>query len=230
MRAPTRKLLEVRYDAPMTQAPKLLIAADAALTAILREEFARCAGLALSCAHSTEAALRAIDQEPPQILLLDDNSLAAEIFLPQARAAGFAGAAIILASAPRPTLADLGVCIPRPFRFAELLARVRALSAQAEPVIGPYRLRADFAELTDETGRRIRLTEKETAILSALARAEGGVLAREVLLRDVWGYNRAVTTHTLETHVHRLRRKLEREPSRPRLLLTEKGGYRLNRL
>ncbi len=215
----------------MPQAPKLLIAGDAGLIATLREEFARCdGGAVVACADSAEAALRAIAERPPQILLLDDDMLAAESFLPESRAAGFAGEAIILARRPRPALFALGDCLPRPFRFAELCARVVALAAQRAHAIGPYRFRADLAELTDAAGRRVRLTEKESAILAALARAEGGALARDALLRDIWGYNSAVATHTLETHIHRLRRKLERDPSRPRLLLTEKGGYRLAQL
>jgi DNA-binding response OmpR family regulator len=75
---------------------------------------------------------------------------------------------------------------------------------------------------------RIRLTDKETAILKFLYRAAGKPVARQVLLNEVWGYNAAVTTHTLETHVYRLRQKIEADPASSRLLLTEGGGYRLN--
>jgi DNA-binding response OmpR family regulator len=76
--------------------------------------------------------------------------------------------------------------------------------------------------------RKIRLTDKETSILRFLYRAGGKTVLRQVLLNEVWGYNSAVTTHTLETHIYRLRQKAEPDPSQPRLLLTESGGYRLD--
>ena len=60
-----------------------------------------------------------------------------------------------------------------------------------------------------------------------LYRAQDGVVARDVLLHEVWGYNAGVTTHTLETHIYRLRQKIEPEPGQARLLLTDAGGYRL---
>jgi DNA-binding response OmpR family regulator len=60
-----------------------------------------------------------------------------------------------------------------------------------------------------------------------LARAGEKVVARDVLLNEVWGYNAGVTTHTLETHIYRLRQKIERDPSNAALLVTEPGGYRL---
>ena len=74
---------------------------------------------------------------------------------------------------------------------------------------------------------KVRLTEKETAILKYLYRAGDKVVGREVLLDDVWGYNTEVDTHTLETHIYRLRQKIEEDPSRAVLLVTESGGYRL---
>jgi DNA-binding response OmpR family regulator len=81
--------------------------------------------------------------------------------------------------------------------------------------------------LDTENDRKIRLTEKETAILKFLYRAGDKPVAREVLLDEVWGYNAAVATHTLETHIYRLRQKIERDPSNATILVTEPGGYRL---
>jgi DNA-binding response OmpR family regulator len=125
--------------------------------------------------------------------------------------------------------------IAKPFRLAELLARLRAQvrifenSEDAVFTIGPYTFRPS-AKLLQEPARnrRIRLTEKEAAILKFLYRAGTQPVARQVLLNEVWGYNAAVTTHTLETHIYRLRQKIEPDPSNARLLVTEGGGYRLD--
>jgi DNA-binding response OmpR family regulator len=125
--------------------------------------------------------------------------------------------------------------IAKPFRLAELLARLRAQvrifenSEDAVFAIGPYTFRPS-AKLLQEPARnrRIRLTEKEAAILKFLYRAGTQPVARQVLLNEVWGYNAAVTTHTLETHIYRLRQKIEPDPSNARLLVTEGGGYRLD--
>ena len=125
--------------------------------------------------------------------------------------------------------------ISKPFRLAELLARVRAQlrifenSEDATFNIGPFVFRPSAKQLSEPvTNRRIRLTEKEAAILKYLYRAGPRPVARQVLLNEVWGYNAAVTTHTLETHIYRLRQKIEADPSNACLLLTEGGGYRLD--
>lgn len=123
--------------------------------------------------------------------------------------------------------------ITKPFKFPVLLARIRAQLRQHEQSedavfsIGPYTFRPAVKMLTDEEGRKIRLTEKETNILKFLYRASDQVVARDILLHEVWGYNAGVTTHTLETHIYRLRQKIEPDPSNARLLVTESGGYRL---
>jgi DNA-binding response OmpR family regulator len=95
--------------------------------------------------------------------------------------------------------------------------------------IGPYTFRPAGKLLQDQArGRRIRLTEKEAAILKFLYRAGTHAVGRQVLLNEVWGYNASVTTHTLETHIYRLRQKIEPDPANARLLITEGGGYRLD--
>jgi DNA-binding response OmpR family regulator len=76
-------------------------------------------------------------------------------------------------------------------------------------------------------GNKVRLTEKETAILRFLYRAGQKSISREVLLQEVWGYNSGVTTHTLETHIYRLRQKIEKDAAMPEILVTEAGGYKL---
>ncbi|MDO9710856.1 response regulator transcription factor [Paracraurococcus lichenis] len=125
--------------------------------------------------------------------------------------------------------------IAKPFRLNELLARLRAQlrvfdnSEDAVFIIGPYSFRPSAKLLMEPArNRKIRLTEKESAILKYLYRAGGRPVGRQVLLNEVWGYNSAVTTHTLETHIYRLRQKIEPDPSNARLLLTEGGGYRLD--
>ena len=123
--------------------------------------------------------------------------------------------------------------VAKPFKFPVLLARIRAQLRQHEQSedatfpIGPYLFRPGAKMLIDENDRKIRLTEKETNILKFLYRAGGRTVEREVLLREVWGYNAGVTTHTLETHIYRLRQKIEPDPSSASILLTEAGGYRL---
>lgn len=123
--------------------------------------------------------------------------------------------------------------VTKPFRFAVLLARIRAhlrsheQSEDAVFRIGPYDFRPASKMLVDDKGRKVRLTEKETNILKYLYRAGAKAVSREELLTEVWGYNAGVTTHTLETHIYRLRQKIEPEPGQARLLLTDAGGYRL---
>ena len=124
--------------------------------------------------------------------------------------------------------------ISKPFRLGVLLARLRAQLRQHEQsedavfTIGPYTFRPSAKVLETPDGKtKIRLTEKETAILKYLYRTGGKPVGRDVLLGEVWGYNAGVTTHTLETHVYRLRQKIEEDPSDAKILVTEAGGYRL---
>ncbi|HET7883268.1 MAG TPA: response regulator transcription factor [Acetobacteraceae bacterium] len=123
--------------------------------------------------------------------------------------------------------------IAKPFRAAELLARLRAQlrvfdrSEQVVFPVGPYTFRPAKKLLHDPAkNRRIRLTDKETAVLKFLYRSDSAV-NRQILMHEVWGYNSTVTTHTLETHIYRLRQKIEADPANPSLLVTEGGGYRL---
>ncbi len=123
--------------------------------------------------------------------------------------------------------------VAKPFKFAVLIARIRAqlrsheASEDAVFKIGPYTFRPGAKMLVSEKGSKLKLTEKETAILRFLYRAGQKVVSRDILLQEVWGYNAAVTTHTLETHVYRLRQKIETNPSAARILVTEPGGYKL---
>jgi DNA-binding response OmpR family regulator len=123
-------------------------------------------------------------------------------------------------------------CLAKPFRFSALLARLHSLNAHQAAgedkvvKIGPYSFHPS-AKLLQADGRKVRLTEKETNILKFL-HASAGTVPREILLHEVWGYGPAVATHTLETHIYRLRKKIEQYPGKAQILLTEGGGYRLS--
>ena len=122
--------------------------------------------------------------------------------------------------------------ITRPFRFAALLSRLHGLNTHqgagdgTAVKIGPYTFHPS-AKLLQSENRKVRLTEKETNILKFL-HASAGTVPRDILLHEVWGYGPAVATHTLETHIYRLRKKIEQDPARAQILLTEDGGYRLS--
>jgi DNA-binding response OmpR family regulator len=123
--------------------------------------------------------------------------------------------------------------VTKPFRFAVLLARIRSqlrqhdASEDAVFTIGPYSFRPAAKVLLGAKGGKVRLTEKETAILRYLFRAAQKPVSRDVLLQEVWGYNSGVTTHTLETHIYRLRQKIEQDAGNPAILVTDAGGYKL---
>jgi DNA-binding response OmpR family regulator len=124
--------------------------------------------------------------------------------------------------------------VSKPFNTGVLLARMRAQLRQFEQSedavfrVGPYVFKPSQKLLIEEgdDDAKIRLTEKETEILKFLYRAEKPV-SRDVLLNEVWGYNAGVTTHTLETHIYRLRQKIETDPGNAAILVTESSGYRL---
>jgi DNA-binding response OmpR family regulator len=124
--------------------------------------------------------------------------------------------------------------ITKPFKFPVLLARLRAQLRQHEQSedaifsLGPYTFKPSIKILVTADGKKIRLTEKETNILKFLYRATEHVVPRDILLLEVWGYNAGVTTHTLETHIYRLRQKIEPDPGKASILITENGGYRLS--
>ena len=157
----------------------------------------------------------------------------------QMRRNGFRGPIIMLTGQGSDADTVLGLesgandYVVKPFKFAVLLARIRAQLRQHEASedaifrIGPYTFRPGAKILVNEKGSKLKLTEKETAILRYLYRAGTRVVSRDTLLSEVWGYNAHVTTHTLETHIYRLRQKIEINPASARILVTEPGGYKL---
>ena len=121
----------------------------------------------------------------------------------------------------------------KPLKFSNLLARIHIqlrqfeLSDGANFLLGPYIFKPASKMLLNSKKDKIRLTEKETNILKFLLGANNATVSRDVLLHEVWGYNAGVTTHTLETHIYRLRQKIEPDPTQVSLLVTEGGGYKI---
>lgn len=213
--------------ARMSRSKKILIVASPGLRAGLIEQLALYPEFELAESGALEDCARLVEDTTPDLMLLDAECGVEPAAI--ARSVGFAGPILLLGGGA----AGSAERIVKPFRFADLLARIREnlrprADEQSDVVaVGAYRFRPGSNSLVHAQGKSLRLTEKETAILSRLARARGDTVSRDVLLRDVWGYNPAVTTRTLETHIHRLRRKIEPDPSNARLLVTENKGYRL---
>jgi DNA-binding response OmpR family regulator len=201
----------------------------------LHEEFQ-----ALEAATAAEGVLAAVDRRPDLILLdVDLPDMNGREACRQMRQRGVVAPIIMLTAADtdEDTIKGLDAgandYVTKPFKFQVLLARIRAQLRSAEQSegavfhLGTYEFRPSAKLLIDANQKKIRLTEKETNILKYLYRAGEKAVSREELLAEVWGYNAGVTTHTLETHVYRLRQKIEPDPSNARLLVTEAGGYRL---
>jgi DNA-binding response OmpR family regulator len=225
--ASVRKILVVEDDEDLRQA--------------LAEQLAVHPEFSVSLAASGEEATTAIRAGHLDLVLMD-------VGLPDAdgrdvvrtvRSSGFQGPVIMLTGqdSEDDTIQGLDAgandYVTKPFRFAVLLARIRAQLRSHEAsedvvfALGPYTFRPSTKLLTSDKGSKVRLTEKETSILRYLYRAGGKVIGRDELLQEVWGYNAEVTTHTLETHIYRLRQKIEKDPSNAVLLVTEAGGYKL---
>ena len=218
--------------------PVLIVDGDAGLRAILVEQLAVDGEFAVTQAATLAEAQAALATAVPQF-----DAVILDACLPDGdgwnlranlRQQGFKMPVIVLTADTGPADAS-GEVIAKPFRLSELLTRLRGLLRDFDNgddlviVIGRFSFHP-AAKCLLETGSdtRIRLTEKEVAILRFLHRAGTQPVTRQVLLNEVWGYNAAVTTHTLETHIYRLRKKIEPDPAHARLLLTEGGGYRLN--
>ena len=192
-------------------------------------------------AASPGEGVKVVDDERIDLILLDVDmpELDGREMCKKLRRSGFKSPIIMLTGQDSDADTILGLdagandYVTKPFRFAVLLARIRSQLRQHEQSedavfsIGPYSFKPASKLLIDDGERKIRLTEKETSILKFLYRAGEKVVTRDVLLHEVWGYNAKVTTHTLETHIYRLRQKIETDPTQSELLLTEAGGYKL---
>lgn len=219
----------------------LIVDDDLSLREALAEQLRLHEEFAISEAGTATAGINGVKAEQIDMVLMDvglpdlDGREAVRIL----RKNGFKGPIIMLTGHDSEADTVLGLesgandYVTKPFKFAVLLARIRAHLRQHEASedavfsIGPYTFRPSAKLLTTIKGTKLRLTEKETAILRYLYRADQKVVPRDTLLQEVWGYNSNVTTHTLETHIYRLRQKIEPDPAQVRLLLTESGGYKL---
>ncbi|MEC7512698.1 MAG: response regulator transcription factor [Pseudomonadota bacterium] len=218
----------------------LVVEDDELLSDALREQFALHEEFEITVAQTATAALELVAQAEFDLILLD-------VGLPDQvgetckilRRRKVLAPIIMLTSAATEADTILGLdagandYVTKPFRFGVLLARIRAHLRQFETSdaailnFGPYEFKPSVKQLTTQRGDKIRLTEKEANILKFLYRASAGTVSRETLLHEIWGYNAQIATHTLETHIYRLRQKIEADPSNAKLLVTEEGGYRL---
>jgi DNA-binding response OmpR family regulator len=218
----------------------LLVEDDDMLAESLEEQLSLHSEFVLTRTETAKQALEAVEKSNFDLILLDvglpdqDGRETCKIM----RQKGIEAPIVMLTGASTDADTILGLdagandYITKPFRFGILLARMRAHlrsqqnSENAVLAIGPYDLRAAVKTLeVRDGGEKIRLTEKETNILKFLHRANGSAVPRDVLLHDVWGYNAQVSTHTLETHIYRLRQKIETDPSHAQILRTVEGGY-----
>jgi len=227
----------------MTASRKILIVDDdAALRHSLAEQLELHEEFAVVQAETANRALEAAKQGYFDAILLDVGlpDMDGRELCRLMRRSNIRSPIVMLTSADTDSDAILGLdagandYVTKPFRLSVLLARIRAQLRQHEQsedaifTIGPYTFRPGAKLMLDASGRKkVRLTEKETSILKYLYRAGDRTVGRDALLNEVWGYNAGVTTHTLETHVYRLRQKIERDPARAEILVTEPGGYRL---
>lgn len=220
----------------------LLVDDDQTLRDALSEQLALYDEFKVSSAPSATASLKAVQAERVDLVVMDvglpdmDGREAVKLM----RKNGFKGPVVMLTGQGSDADTVLGLeagandYVVKPFKFAVLLARIRAHLRQYEASedaifqVGPYTFHPGSKLLVSAKGSKTKLTEKETAILRFLYRAGRKPIARETLLQEVWGYNSQVTTHTLETHIYRLRQKIEPDPANARLLVTDAGGYRLN--
>ena len=219
----------------------LVVEDDADLRDTLVEQIGLCSEFEVEAVGRADEARATVKAHPIDLVIMD-------VGLPDAdgrdtvklmRSDGFRGPIIMLtaqtADADVVSGLDSGAndYVAKPFKFAVLLARIRAQLRQHEASedatfqIGHYTFKPGAKMLVSDRGSKLKLTEKETAILRFLYRAGRKTVGRDILLQEVWGYNAAVTTHTLETHVYRLRQKIEQNPSAARILITEPGGYKL---
>lgn len=201
-------------------------------------------GYEVSVAESGEAALKAIEAGRPDLVILDLMLPGIDGFgvLSQLRARDLECPVLILSARAeeidkvRGFRAGADDYVTKPFGVMELLLRVQALLRRTTPTDHGERAQWRFGDVEVDSQRRIvrrdgeevSLTPRAFELLIALLQRGDSVVPRHELLRTVWGYDRSVTTRTVDAHVAELRRKLEFNAAEPRHILTvHRVGYRL---
>lgn len=206
----------------------LLLSDDADQATALSEQLALDPDMKVQIAARPVRFARALGAERVDIALVMAGS--ADI-ISELRSAGYRGPVLALGETDEAVDGIEKMALPS--RFSMIVARIRGVirsfEAREDPwlTIGGFRLMLGSKMLVDQKGKAEKLTDKEADILRFMHRAGGDLVAREVLLTEIWGYNERVSTHTLETHIYRLRQKIEQDPAHAELLVTELGGYRL---
>jgi two-component system KDP operon response regulator KdpE len=199
-------------------------------------------GFSVREAATANEGIQSATASPPDLIILDlglPDMDGAEV--PQ-RIRSWSDVPVIILSAragedEKVRLLELGAddYVVKPFGMAELLARGRAAmrrrrrTTSGESVLKVDRVTFDFAgRSVSVEGRGIRLTHKEYRLLEVLAQHAGSVLTQRNLLKEVWGTSHLNDTHYLRIMIRNLRKKIEVDPTRPRIIRTELGvGYRL---
>ena len=226
----------------MSAAKKLLIVDDDdALRDALKDQFSLHDEFTVTDHATATAGVKALKAEHADLVILDVNmpDMDGREACKLMRRNGYKGPIVMLTAEGSDADTILGLdsgandYVVKPFRFGVLLARIRSHLRQHEQSedavfqVGHYQFKPASKVLIRDDAKKIRLTEKETSIIKFLYRAGEQAVNRETLLAEVWGYNAGVSTHTLETHIYRLRQKIEKDPAHAEILVTEGGGYKL---
>ena len=124
--------------------------------------------------------------------------------------------------------------IEKPFKIQKFMKKIDFILAKISGsldityTIGPFVFFPEKKTIILNNQPKIELTEKEAGILKCLLNTDEEIVDKETILKQVWGYNPSVTTNTLETHIYRLRQKLEIDQSIPRLIMSKGGGFKIN--
>jgi DNA-binding response OmpR family regulator len=219
----------------------LVIDDDDDLCHSLQEQLAITGQFDVVTAETAAKGIALIKHEPPDLVIMDVGlpDMDGREVCKHLRKHGFKKPILMLTGNTSDADQVLGLdagandYVMKPFKFGVLLARIRVHLRQHEQsedavfAIGPFTFKPAAKTLLSPKGFKIHLTEKETLMLKYLYGASGKAVPGKELLKEVWGYNAGVTTHTLETHIYRLRQKIEEDFSHPQLLVTEEGGYKL---
>lgn len=169
-------------------------------------------------------------ENAPDLLLIDENSeLCGEL------RQKYPTIPLIFLSAENKENDMLNIYVKKPFSLMAFLDVLRAANNNLDNSVdgylcfNGYELRPNLREIEDvKSGTIVKLTEKEVSILKYLYKIKNNYVSKNDLQRNVWKYSEDVTTHTIETHIYRLRQKVEQADGR-RLIVTDNGGYMLRR-